>query len=228
MGEGVTMLQPAIAMTDEFSAFEDLFKKDFGPEITVDAHDLLYGSKEKAEQVCLYIVSGWGEACLLHENGEKSQLFMRGPGTIVPLYYSFSNTVSQNILLVEAVEECKVLRMPKIQFKKLLFDHASLAMAMIDAYGKFTNSLDYMMLSRAKDPLETRVCDFLNLNMESDGSIHMTQEQMASSLGASRPKINAVISQLKNAGIVEAKRGTIHVSDPKILSSFCSFSARQV
>lgn len=218
------MERPSFMMNGEFSAFEEKLKGLF-PEHRASKGDVIFGGVKRDNRNHYYLLSGCAESFFVHERGGAAQLVMRGPGTIFPLYYSFSSTSMENVLEIRAIENCSYLSMPKSDLRNLLKSDSDFALAMIDAYAKFANYLDYSLSSRLFDPLQTAVASFIYLNCDTEGRLPYTHERIAGAVGASRARVSTIISSFVKKGILETRKGSIVVKDKGHLRGLCSYTA---
>jgi CRP/FNR family transcriptional regulator len=166
------------------------------------------------------------DSFFVHEDEGLVQLVLRGQGTIFPLYYSFRSTSLDQVLQVIALTDSELIVIPKDELLDLMLEMPFIAIAMLDAYGKFASYLDYVLVSRLYDSVRIRVCGFLLLHSNGDSTIKLTHDQIAKAVGSSRAKVSEVISELKKESLIEARRGCIKVLDLEELSRRSSYIAR--
>lgn len=220
------MLTPSILMGGEFSAFGDLMQARFHNKRTYKAGEVILEAHEGGTKTCYYLLSGLVITQMLHESGKYAELNVRGPGTIFPLYYTPETSAMGQVLEVSAQKDCTVLVIPRAEVRALMLEVPAFAIAMVDAYAKFASYLEFVIVGRLHDTLQTRVCDFLYLHMDKRGVVDSTQEQIANAVGASRSKVTEALSQLYDAGIIETRRGSVIVSNTAALHERCSYVAQ--
>lgn len=209
----------------DFSAFEALIEERFAERRHATVGEQVFGPAEHREDVCFYLKRGMVNGFLMHENGGGAELFRRGPGTIFPLYYAPDKPSVGAILRFDALTDVELIVMRKAALRALMLEEPRLAVTMVEAYGQFSARLDYALLSRLYDPLSTRVCDYLYLH-EVDGTVACSQEHIAHATGGSRPKVAAVLGELRRNGIVITGRMEVRILDRERLWSMCSYMAR--
>ena len=219
-------LRPGVLTGGEFRPFEELFRERFTHHRRCAAGEVIFGQAERGRQVSYYLLAGHANSMLMHETGGEVELTARRPGSIFPLYYDFPTTSTEMVLQVVASTDCDLLVIPRSELRMLMMEKPAVALAMLDAYGAFANYLDYTLVSRLFDSLETRVCDFLWLHMSEDAVVRTTQEEIARAVGASRVKVTVALGFLADAGIVQTRRGQVVVRDLERLHARCSYIAQ--
>lgn len=217
-------LAPTIIMKDEFLPFEKDILKRFPQRKYGVKGEIVYSENARNQQIVFYVVRGLIDSVMLHETGRDSELILRGRGTIFPLFYRWKTTSTDEVLRMEALEDYELVAIPKYQLQILMLERPEIALAMIDTYGKFANSIEYSLQSRQYDPLEMRVADFLFMASEESNIIALSQEHLARFVGASRPKVNAVLVSLQSQGLIELKRGSTIVKSRKAILNLCSYT----
>ncbi len=220
------MLFPSYRMGGEFSAFEDILRQRALYERHLAPGERTHAENKQHQQLCCYLVSGTLHTRLVHESGKSTEISVRDPGAMFPLFYSSLSTASGRVTEAVAATECDVLYIKKQDVRSLICEVPAFAIAMIDAYVKLSNSLECALESRLHDPLQKRVSDFLVLHMNNEGDIAMTQEGLARAIGASRSKTAEVLSHLRDKEIVETQRGRIVVTNYDKLLDECSYSVK--
>lgn len=223
--EGEMMEGRSESAKGAFYSFAELLEASFPERRMATAGEIVYDGASSREKVCFYLCRGIVEGTLIHENGGDTALFRRGAGSIFPLYYSDDKLNMGAVLSFTAVSDVELVVMAKPRFRQLMLDNAELAVAMVEAYGQFSARLDYTLMSRLYDSLFTRVCDYL-FSHANNGVLSCTQSHIASSTGGSRPKVAAVLGQLRDMGILETGRRQIRILDPARLRDLCSYVVR--
>lgn len=217
-------LAPTIIMKEEFLPFEQDILKRFPQRKYGSKGEIIYSENARNQQMVFYVVKGLIDSVMLHETGRDSELMLRGRGTIFPLFYRWKTTSTDEILRMEVLENCELVAIPKYALQIWMLERPEIALAMIDTYGKFANSIEYSLQSRLYDPLEMRVADLLYMASESNLKISLSQEHLARFVGASRPKVNGVLTSLQNKGYIELKRGSTQVKSRDMLLQLCSYT----
>ena len=220
------MLKPGVITGGEFRPFESVFLERWPHHRFCKAGEVIFGQKERGRQVCYYLISGRANSFLLHENGGAVELTARRPGSVLPLYFSYSSTAAEMVLEIVASTDCDLLVIPRSELRLLMMEKPEIAFAMIDAYASFSNYLDYELASRLFDSLETRVCNFLSLHVGRAGYVKATQNQIAQAVGGSRVKVTVILGKLAKEGILETGRGKVTILNRERLEDRCSYIAR--
>lgn len=176
--------------------------------------------------MCYYVLSGLLDSGFVHEDGSNAELVMRGQGTIFPLYYTYKEITMEQVLEVRAIERCELIVIPKDELCELMLEKPALALAMIDAYGKFSCYLDYLVANRSYGTVRAKVCGFLLLHSDEYGFVELSHEQIARAIGASRPKVSEALSDLKAEGVIRTHRELLKIEDFEGLRRKSSYMAR--
>ena len=219
------MLKPNVLMKGEFIEFEGLLKERFSLRRYLVKGDMAYGERERSNKNVFYVLKGMLDSYFVHEEGEKIHLLLRGPGTIFPLYYSYESTSMDRVLVSKAIENTELIIIPKSQLLDIMIEFPTMAIAMVDAYGKLATYLDYALASRLYDSVKTKVCGFILLHSANSNLLRFTHEEIASAIGSSRAKVSEVLSALKKEGIIDTSRGRLRVIDREELTRKCSYVA---
>lgn len=217
-------LAPTIIMKNEFTPFEQEILSRFPKRKFGKKGDIVYNENARNQQIVFYVVKGIVDSIMLHETGRDAELMLRGPGTIFPLFYRWETTATDEILRMEVLEDCELVVIPKNALQSMMLQNPEIALAMIDSYCKFSNSLEYSLQSRLYNPLEMRVADLLYMASENLSKITLSQEHLARFVGASRPKVNGILIFLQDQGLIELKRGSTRVISREGLLAYCSYT----
>lgn len=217
-------LAPTIIMKNEFTPFEQEILSRFPKRKFGKKGDIVYNENARNQQIVFYVIKGIVDSIMLHETGRDAELMLRGPGTIFPLFYRWETTATDEILRMEVLEDCELVVIPKNALQSMMLQNPEIALAMIDSYCKFSNSLEYSLQSRLYNPLEMRVADLLYMASENLSKITLSQEHLARFVGASRPKVNGILIFLQDQGLIELKRGSTRVISREGLLAYCSYT----
>lgn len=217
-------LAPTLIMQGEFLPYEKDILQRFPQRKCGKKGEIVYSENARNQQMVFYVISGLIDSSMLHETGRNAELMLRGRGTIFPLFYRWKTTSTDEILRMEVIEDCELAVIPKYLLQAWMLDMPEIALAMIDAYGKFANSMDYYLQSRLYDSLETRIADLLYLASETNSTIRLSQEHLARFAGATRPKVNGILTSFQYEGLIVLKRGSIEVKLRQSLLKRCSYT----
>ena len=147
-------------------------------------------------------------------SGEEACLTVSGPG----------ETVGEQSLLVEggrrsasaiALEPVETMFLSRALFVALRADDAALDKVMLNVLTmrvlRLTDQLVEALFVQASTRVLHRVADAAGLY--GDGMIPLTQEEIASMAGCTRPTVNRTLRRAEEAGMVDLARGRIRVLD---------------
>lgn len=158
----------------------------------------------------------------LHGN-EMIQWFCM-PGDIFGI--SGENNLS-NKVYAQAITDCVVLKIKKVDFNKLMLKKPRLSLLVIEQLSSRIHALGDMVLYMASDSANIRFVKLIqylssNYGQAKNKSIYIdiptTHQDIADMIGACRQTVSSIISEYKRAGIVEINRKGMHVHKPKQLT----------
>lgn len=223
------MLSPNYLLAGDFLEFESIFLERFPQRKSFAANEIIIDLPDDRSKVCYYVLRGTAVYTLLHENGGAKLSTMRGVGTIFPLYYTYQSTTMERNLEVTALTAVETIVIPKEELRKLLLEIPEIAIAIIDAYGKYATILLYDNASQFFDSVKIKVCSFIYLqcygNNANVPSFNMTHEQISKMTGVSRANVSRTISELRRDGVITTGHDRISVRDKDALMEYCSYMA---
>jgi len=129
---------------------------------------------------------------------------------------------------VIALEPLETLALRRDDFSRLRADHPMVDSVLVTALSERVNRLTDQLVEALFVPAEKRLClRLLELagiyGDESGGpaSVPLTQEELATLAGTSRPTVNRVLQELVQAGITRVRRGGVDVLDSAQLAARC-------
>ncbi|MBN2861295.1 MAG: Crp/Fnr family transcriptional regulator [Sphaerochaetaceae bacterium] len=114
---------------------------------------------------------------------------------------------------VQALEETRVCMLSKSQFSRLLSEHSTIAMEIIEAMAKRMSRLESVLQSMGGRNADVRVASLLVDFKDSYGTVRdgyplislpLSREGLANYLGLARETLSRKLSQLEEEGIIEA------------------------
>jgi CRP-like cAMP-binding protein len=190
----------AMASTVVYKNGQDIFRQG-------DRADALYA-----------VESGLLEVSSLSEQGQKLTHLVLRPGTVFGEIAVFDGGV--RTATVTAMRDSVVLRVPGATLINGLGRDADLAVGLIrlviDRMRWMHGEIDDLVFR----PLEVRVArrlEFLVRTIGRNGSVEISQGNLAEHVGATREAVSKVVNELKRLGIVELWRGRIVVRDQAAL-----------
>jgi CRP-like cAMP-binding protein len=175
-----------------------------------------------------FIESGYVKAYSISKYGDENLLVIRHDGEIFPLIWTF--TEDHRDVAYEALDQCVIWRQPKNDYLAFLESSPqattavlSLAMRAYRTYAEHVNTLEYRTVRE-------RIVSFLLActrrfgEKQADGTIRilapLKQQDIASSINASRETTSRELSGLLRKGIIQTDDRHIVVTDPAKLSSY--------
>ncbi len=147
------------------------------------------------------------------------------PGDIFGI--SDENNLS-NKVYAQAITDCVVLKMKKVDFNQLMLKEPRLSLLVIDQLSLRIHALGDMVLYMASDSANIRFVKLIQYlsnqyGRRSNNSIYIdiptTHQDIADMIGTCRQTVSGIISEYKRAGIVDISRSGMHVHKPKQLST---------
>ncbi len=112
------------------------------------------------------------------------------------------------------------------EMRDIVLAHPEIGAAGVEHYGKFVNTLLFGSLACSFDSVMERLASFLRSCLiylpNTDNSISLSQEDIASVIGATRVSVSRELSELRRLGIVKTSRSRIVVTDVKKLEDMGS------
>jgi len=164
------------------------------------------------------ILSGKVKVFLSDESGKQVFLDTKGPGEYFGEMALDDGPRSASVMTVEPSEFAVIAR---AEFERFLLDHPPLAVALLKRTIRLARSLNDDVRNLATLDVYGRTARMLlDLAVEQDGRLvvseALTQQEMASRVGASREMVNRILGDLKTGGYIsmEGRRIVIHRRPP--------------
>lgn len=149
-------------------------------------------------------------------NGEMVTLTVLGPGQ------GFGELAlvaphEQRSATVVAIDEVEALAIQGEQFARIRRDHPAVDRLLVELLAQRVRMLNARLLEALYEPAELRVVhrlrDLCELFGPAPVTIPLTQDELATLAGTSRPTVNRVLGHLRDEGIVSLARRRIEVVD---------------
>lgn len=171
-------------------------------------------SEEQGGIKCIgIIVSGRIiESGMSGENRQNS-VSVYNEGDIFGIYNVFLD--DQSIGILECRVRTSVIFLPKLIFKKLLFEHPKLLMKYLVLCNKkimnFAEKIELTSIISCK----SRITRYFIKKADVNGYIllDISKEQLASYLNISKASFFRIFSELKSEGLIDEEHGKIHITD---------------
>lgn len=187
-------------------------------EKTYEAGDLIYSPAKECMGILL-VLDGIIRIYLTSEDGKKATVYRLRNGDCCGMSMSCLMPSITFDVEVEAEQESRLLVIPTIIFTKLSAESVYVEnFAYKIMMEKFSFVMEAMQQLLFKT-LEQRVVTFLldeSSALKSD-EIHITQEQLAESIGSAREAVTRILKQLAKGKMICSSRGVICLKDKPAL-----------
>jgi len=221
IGETVSLCQNiAMIVTDEkFALLVDYFKS--GSRVVYKKGELVIRPQESPEHI-YYIESGFVKVYSITKYGDENLHLIRHKGEIFPLIWTF--TEDHRDIAYEVLEASVIWRQPKSDYLNYLEKNPDAAVAVLGiamrAYRTFAehvNTLEYRTVRERAVSFLLACCRRFGVQND-DGSVFISaplkQQDIASSINASRETTSRELSILTRKGLIVVNDRNILVLDP--------------
>jgi CRP/FNR family transcriptional regulator, anaerobic regulatory protein len=129
---------------------------------------------------------------------------------------------------VEAGVATRVAMIPGTVFKTLFDSEPAIRNMTVHAF----STIVFRLMSELEEihscRLEQRLCNFLLLHASADGTLQLTQQEIASHLGTTREVVARALGQLSAEGRIRTSRRRIVINDPVRLAASVTRRGRRV
>lgn len=152
-------------------------------------------------------------------DGDTVTLNVIGPGAAFG-ELSLLGLAAMRTATVQAIEPVQTLTLQRAEFERLRRSYPSVDRLLVDYLAAQVRRLSERLTEALCIETRTRVLRrLLELHGVFDsGPVSVTQEEIATMAGTTRPTVNRVMQDLAEAGIVELGRGRFTVVDPAALA----------
>lgn len=181
------------------------------------AGELIYLQESPASSF-FYLKSGRVKSYIQSEEGDERVLNIYNQGSIFgeAAFFDELPRVSSAV----AIEGCEVVAIDKNAVQQQFVKAPQLALAMIKYLARTVRILSNQVDDMAFRPVPQRLARYLLRHVSPGGEVRVTQEEIASSVSASRITVSRVLGQFVEKGWVETKYGTIVVQEQHKLEEF--------
>ena len=155
------------------------------------------------------VLSGQLRVYTLTPNGNEATLYLINPGETCVLAL---NCIFNDLLYpawVEAIPSTKVATIPGAVYRILFESESAIRGITVQAFSTVVFRLMTELEGIHTFKLEQRLANFLLLHASTDGTVHMTQHEIASHLGTTREVVARPLRQLVAENYIETKRNQI-------------------
>ena len=172
-----------------------------------------------------------GRAAIRVSNAHGDQFIINviGPGSFFgeQALVGDNNHRSATVISLQPVE---TLALHRAEFDRLRAEHPAVDSLLVTALSERVNRLTDHLLEALFTPADKRLCrrlseltgTYIVPGLSGPISIPLTQEELASLAGTSRPTANRVLQDLVQSQIIAVRRGGVDVLDDARLKSRCT------
>ena len=180
-----------------------------------------------ASDSCYIIRRGHARAVREHQDGRSITLAHFGPGDIFGELAMFDD--ERRSATVETLEETEALAILGPDMRRLLREHADIAVKLLRALGRRLRETNERLARQSFQTVQSRVAQVLSQLVETaraEGAgadevlITATQVELAQLAGSSRESASRFLAVLERAGIITQGRGRLVVKDPAALERY--------
>jgi len=180
-----------------------------------------------ASNTCYVVRDGRARAIREHSDGRQITLATFGPGDIFGELAMFDD--ERRSATVEAIEELDVLAILGSDMRRLMREHADIAVKLAVALVRRLRSTNERLAQQSFQTVQSRVATALAQLVdqaraagaaERDVEVTTTQADLAKLAGSSRESASRFLAVLERAGVISQGRGRLTVHDPAALGGY--------
>jgi CRP-like cAMP-binding protein len=180
-----------------------------------------------ASNTCYVVRDGRARAIREHADGRQITLATFGPGDIFGELAMFDD--ERRSATVEAIEELDVLAILGSDMRRLMREHADIAVKLAVALVRRLRSTNERLAQQSFQTVQSRVATALAQLVdqaraagaaERDVEVTTTQADLAKLAGSSRESASRFLAVLERAGVISQGRGRLTVHDPAALGGY--------
>jgi CRP/FNR family transcriptional regulator len=180
-----------------------------------------------ASNTCYVVRDGRARAIREHADGRQITLATFGPGDIFGELAMFDD--ERRSATVEAIEELDVLAILGSDMRRLMREHADIAVKLAVALVRRLRSTNERLAQQSFQTVQSRVATALAQLVdqaraagaaERDVEVTTTQADLATLAGSSRESASRFLAVLERAGVISQGRGRLTVHDPAALGGY--------
>ncbi len=180
-----------------------------------------------ASETCYIVSAGQARAVRSHSDGRTITLATFGRGDIFGELAMFEE--ERRSATVEAVERTEVVALLGPDMRRLMGQHAQIAIRLAIALGRRLRETNERLTRRSFQTVQSRVAVVLRELVDealadgrapTDVLVTTTQAQLAQLAGSSRESASRFLAVLERAGVISQGRGRLVVHDPGALEQY--------
>lgn len=172
------------------------------------------------------VTSGRLRVYTLSPDGNEATLYWIAPGETCVLAL---NCIFNDLLYpawVEAEPATTVAVIPGPLYRTLFENEAAIRNLTVQAFSTIVFRLMAELEQVHSCKLEQRLANFLLLHASGNGTLRMTQQEIASHLGTTREVVARLLRQFVGQKYIETQRGMVVVSQPTRLANWVKSGSR--
>lgn len=209
----------------EFSKYIDILKAYPHKEKIFQRGEYLCAPSSALKSI-YFVEKGLTKLSVTHDSGEDKIFGFWGEGSIFPIICTEQKFNLEYSILMKAVTSVKTIVFTPEVFKKILHEHDAVTYEVVDHYCRFCNMLLFNTTAQSYESVLTRICNviytYLYYVKPENGCVQLSQEDIASIIGASRVTVARELSELRNQEIIKTSREKIFVLDHKKIQTYAS------
>jgi CRP/FNR family transcriptional regulator len=227
-----TTSQDTIALLQRVELFAALGEQDLARMVQVtvprrfQAGEIVFRDGDQSD-TCYIVRSGGARAVRDHRGGRTITLATFGPEEMFGELAMFDD--EPRSATVEATEDMEVIAILGGDMRRMLREHADLAVKLLAALGRRLRDTNERLARQSFQTVQSRVASVLAELVatarsegagERDVQIVSTQTDLAQLAGSSRESASRFLAVLERAGIITQGRGKLVVHDPAALEGY--------
>jgi CRP/FNR family transcriptional regulator len=224
--------EEAVALLHGVGVFETLAEPDLRQIAQVavprafEPGEVIFREGDSSD-TCYVIRSGHARATREHADGRTITLAHFGPGDIFGELAIFDD--EKRSATLEALDELQTIAISGPDFRRLLEEHASMAVKLAVSLGRRLREANERLTRQSFQTVQSRVATVLGDLVEDarkegagerDVLVTITQADIAQLAGSSRESASRFLAVLERAGVITQGRGRIVVNDPAALRGY--------
>lgn len=188
-------------------------------------NNLIFGAGSPGRDVFV-LVEGRVKIYQLSDSGRKVILWFCFPGELFGLA-EMAHVRPREVFAQACTESC-VLVVDEKEFKSFLAAHSGASMLVIELLATRLRVAGEMLLNVSSDNVMTRLIKLITrlntvygkrLEHESYLDIHLTHQDMADMIGASRQTVTMTLGLLRRKGVLRIENHRLHIPDVELLET---------
>ncbi|MBQ7521160.1 MAG: Crp/Fnr family transcriptional regulator [Clostridia bacterium] len=211
-----TLLDPRISyvLSGELAPFRSLFIRHCSPTVEF-LRGAIISACGSVDAPMYYLLSGMVEIFTTNSQGNIRILGYHQPDSVFAMdRICFDDPA---VVSTKAVTPVVALRVTEDSLAVMARENPKLMPAILRYYGKVLRLMCYDAEIKSIGDVTSRLASFLYLSSARQPHLHLTQEELAAAVNASRVQVTRVCTRLQREGFITSGRGTTTVLDRSAL-----------